>query len=78
MQVAQTDKEEKKVITEGDEHAQLMQVSISSETIPSPPPGTNLGTRLEGSKNLPPGTTIVYKIPPLGTKQGVKSPTPGT
>ena len=32
------------------------------------------GTRLEGSKNPPPGTIIVYKNPPLGTKQGVKSP----
>ena len=34
------------------------------------------GTRLEGSKNPPPGTIILYKSPPLGTIQGVKSPTP--
>ena len=36
------------------------------------------GTRLERSKNSPPGTTIVHKNPPLGTKQGIKSPTLGT
>ena len=36
------------------------------------------GTRLERSKNPPPGTIIVHKTPPLGTKQGVRSPTPGT
>ena len=33
------------------------------------------GTRLEGSKNPPPGTIIVYENPPLGTEQGAKSPT---
>ena len=43
-----------------------------------PPPGQTPGTRLEGSKNTPPGTIIVYKNPSPGTKQGVKSPTPGT
>ena len=43
-----------------------------------PPPGQTPGTRLEGSKNPPPGTIIVYKNPSPGTKQGVKSPTPGT
>ena len=42
-----------------------------------PPPGQTPGTRLEGSKNPPPGTIIVYKNPSPGTKQGVKSPTPG-
>ena len=47
-------------------------VSISSKTIHPP------GTRLEGSKNLPPGTIIVHKNPPLGTEQEIKSPTPGT
>ena len=37
------------------------------------------GTRLQESKNPPPlGTIIVYKNAPLGTEQGVKSPTPGT
>ena len=47
---------------------------------PFPPPRDKaLGhTRLEGSKNPPPGTIIVYKNPPLGTEHGVKSPTPGT
>ena len=49
----------------------VMSVSVSSITIPP-------GTRLEGSKNPPPGTIIVYKSPPLGTEKGVKSPTPGT
>ena len=63
-----------------------MQVSISSKTIPTP--GQTPGTRLEGSKNPPPGTIIVYKNPPLGTiivyknpplgtKQRVKAPPPG-
>ena len=36
------------------------------------PPGHNL----KGAKTLPPGTIIVYKNPPVGTEQGVKSPTP--
>ena len=36
------------------------------------------GTRLEGSKNPPLGTIIVYKNLPLGTEQGVKIPIPGT
>ena len=48
-----------------------MQVSISSKTIPPP------STRLEGSKNPPLGTIIVYKNPSLGTKHRVKSPTQG-
>ena len=39
-----------------------------------PPPGT----RLEGSKNPPLGTIIVYKNPPLRTEQAAKSPTPTT
>ena len=56
--------------------ATVMQLSISSKTIP--PPGQTPGTRLEGGKNPPPGTIIVYKNPPPGTKRGVKNPTPGT
>ena len=35
------------------------------------------GTRLEGRKNRPPGTIIVYKNHPLGTEQGVKAPSSG-
>ena len=38
-----------------------------------PPPGT----RLEGSKNSPPGIIIVYINPPLWTEKGVKTPLPG-
>ena len=34
-------------------HEQVMQVSVSSKTIP---PGQTPGTRLEGSKNPTPGT----------------------
>ena len=53
----------------------LMQVSISSITIPpwDKPPGHDL----KGAKPSP-RTIIVYKNPPLGTEKGVKSPTPGT
>ena len=35
------------------------------------------GHDLKGAKTLPPGTIIVYKTPPLGTKQGVKGPSLG-
>ena len=40
---------------------------------PKPSLRTNPGTRLEGSKNPPPRDN-----PPLGTEEGVKSPTPVT
>ena len=48
----------------------FMQVSISSITIPP-------GHDFKGAKTLPPRTIIVYKNAPLGTEQGIKSPTPG-
>ena len=41
-----------------------------------PPLGQSPSTQLEGSKNSPPGTIIVYKNPPLGTKQGIKKSHP--
>ena len=46
-----------------------MQVSISSKTIP-------LGHDLKGAKPCPQDNHCVQN-PPLGTVQGVKSPTPG-
>ena len=49
----------------------LMQVSISSKTIPHP--GETTRTRLKGAKTLPPPQS--YENLPLGTKQGVKCPT---
>ena len=45
----------------------FMQVSILSITIPP-------GTRLEGSKNPPPGTIIVHKTLPSRQKRESKSP----
>ena len=59
------------ILVSCDVRSQLMQVSISSKIIPP-------GTRLEEGKNPPLWAIIVYKNPPLGTEQGVKSPTPGT
>ena len=45
---------------------------------PSPlPPEKDPGHNLKEAKTLP-QVIIVYKNPPLGTEQGVKSPTPGT
>ena len=54
--------------------AHIMQVSVSSKTFPPLPQDTTCREQ----KPLPPGTIIVYENPPLGTKQGVKSPTLGT
>ena len=48
-----------------------MQLSVSSKTIPS---GETPRVRLDGAKNPPPETIIVYKNPRLETKQGVKAP----
>ena len=56
-------------------YIQVMQVSISSKTIP---PGTNPRDVTWREPKSSPGTIIVYKSPPLGTKQGVKRFTPGT
>ena len=49
----------------------IMQVSVSSKTIPP-------GHDLKGAIPHPRETIIVYKNPPLGTEQRVKSPTPRT
>ena len=49
----------------------ILQVSISSKTILPQGPTWR-------EQKPSPGTMIVYKNPPLGTEQGVKSPTPGT
>ena len=43
-----------------------------------PPRDKPPGHHSKGGKIPTPGTTIVYKNPPLGTKQGVKRPTSGT
>ena len=43
-----------------------------------PPPRTNRRNTTSMEQNPPPETIIVYKIPPLGTEQGVKSPMSGT
>ena len=50
-----------------------MQLPVSSKTIPL---GTNPGTRLEGGKNPPPRTIIMYKNPSLGTNTGSQKPHP--
>ena len=43
-----------------------------------PPPGQTPGTRLKGSKNLPPpGTIIVYKTLPSAQNRESKAPPPG-
>ena len=49
----------------------IMQLSISSITIP-------LGCNLKGANPPPPRDNHSVQNPPLGTIQGVKSPTPGT
>ena len=44
---------------------------------PKPSPWDKFpGHDLKGTKTLPLGTIILYKNPPLGTKQGVKSSHP--
>ena len=55
-------------------HGCIMQVSISSITIP---PGQVSGTRLEGSKNPPPGTSFCTKTLHLGQYRESKAPHPG-
>ena len=47
-----------------------MQLSILSKTIPP-------GHDSKGAKTLPQRQSLCTKTPPLGTKEGVKSPTPG-
>ena len=71
MEIKDIEKEKKLL----EKELQVMQASVSSKTIPSE---QTPGTRLEGGKNLPSGTIVVYETPLLGTKQGVKSPTHGT
>ena len=48
----------------------VMSVSVSSITIPP-------GTRLEGSKNPPPGQSLCTKALPSGLKRESKAPSPG-
>ena len=53
----------------------VMQVSISSETIPPSPLKVQISrTRLEGSKAPLPATIIVYKTLPLGQNRESKAP----
>ena len=52
-------------------HVSLLQVSISSKTIPL---GQTSGTRLEGSKNPPPGQSLCTKTLPLGQNRESKAP----
>ena len=65
-----------KVLSEGSHFNFLMQLSISSKTIP-PPRDKQPGHDLKGAKTLPPGQSLCTKTLSSGQNRVSKAPPPG-